>query len=42
MTNLFEGIALGRAEETFDVLAQRAAVRIERIVSTGQATPPGQ
>ena len=42
MTNLFEGIAPGRAEETFDVLAQSAAVRVERIVSTGQATPPGE
>lgn len=42
MTNLFDGIAEGRAEETYDVLARSAVVRIERIVSTGQATPPGQ
>ena len=30
------------ADECFEPLAQAPAVRIERIVSTGQATPEGQ
>ena len=42
MTNLFAGMPEHGTDEVFDVLAQSAAVRIERIVSTGQATPPGQ
>lgn len=31
-----------RASELFDVLVERGGVRIERIVSTGQATSQGQ
>lgn len=42
MTNLFSGPPGRRADEIVDVLAEAPAVRIERIVSTGQATPPGQ
>lgn len=42
MTNLFAGIPGARPEELSDVLAESDVVRIERIVSTGQATPPGQ
>jgi cupin 2 domain-containing protein len=42
MTNLFAGMPEHGTDEVSDVLAQTAAVRIERIVSTGQATPPGQ
>ncbi len=30
-----------QAEERFDRLLERPGVRIERIVSTGQASPPG-
>lgn len=40
--NLFAGLPSGRrSEETFEPLARAAGVRIERIVSTGQATPEG-
>lgn len=40
--SLFDASA-GRADrETVDVLLARPGARIERIVSTGQATPPGQ
>ncbi len=40
--NLFEGrdLASGTAER-FDALVTSEAVRIERIVSNGQASPPG-
>lgn len=31
-----------RAEEMFDALVERPGMRIERIVSTGQATPEGE
>ena len=42
MTNLFAGIAGPRDAERFDVLLETPAFTLERIVSTGQATPPGQ
>ncbi len=42
MTNLFDGLPGRRPDEIVDVLAEAEAVRIERIVSTGQATAPGQ
>lgn len=38
--NLFEGIDPTAAEEISTVLLQRAGLRIERIVSTGQVSPP--
>ncbi len=39
--NLWAGAAEKSAEEQIMVLAQSAGVKIERIVSTGQASPPG-
>ncbi|HEX9556312.1 MAG TPA: cupin, partial [Reyranella sp.] len=39
--NLLSALPRGGAAERVEVLAQGAAVRIERIVSTGQASPPG-
>ena len=40
--NLFAGIdEEKRDEELLTTLAERPGVRIERIVSTGQASPPG-
>ena len=40
--NLFAGIGEGKGrEELLTLLAERPGVRIERIVSTGQASPPG-
>lgn len=41
-TNLFAAIAEPRDAERFDVLLETPAFTLERIVSTGQATPPGQ
>lgn len=41
MANLFEDIPGKAAEERFDTLLARPGLRIERIVSTGQASPPG-
>ncbi len=38
--NLFAGYPLVSNEEIADVLAQNSQVRIERIVSYGQASPP--
>lgn len=36
-------VSAGRADhETVDVLLDRPGTRVERIVSTGQTTPPGQ
>jgi len=40
--NLFEGIPQTVAEELFEVLIERAGFKLERIVSDGQTTPPGQ
>lgn len=42
MNNLFAGIAGPRDAEQVDVLLETPAFRLERIVSTGQATPPGR
>ncbi|CAD6559926.1 hypothetical protein LMG27952_06993 [Paraburkholderia hiiakae] len=39
--NLFAGINHDANEERFDTLVSRDGVLIERIVSTGQASPPG-
>ncbi|MBS1155138.1 MAG: cupin protein [Proteobacteria bacterium] len=41
-TNLFDALpTLGSDAETFDELLRSDKVRIERIVSTGQSSPPG-
>ena len=40
--NLFNGIPDTLQEELLQTLAESGQVRIERIVSDGQATPPGQ
>ena len=42
MANLWEGLFHPSSCEIVDVLAEGTGVRIERIVSTGQATPAGQ
>lgn len=39
--NLFSGLPARAPEERLDDLLTRPGVRIERIVSTGQASPPG-
>src|SRR3546814_17592089 len=39
MNNVFEGIPANSAEEIFTDILLRPGVRIERIISTGQATP---
>lgn len=40
--NLFTGLPDGpEAEERFETLLERPGVRIERIVSSGQSSPPG-
>ena len=39
--NLFTNLAALAAQEEIAILAQKAGTRIERIVSTGQASPPG-
>jgi cupin 2 domain-containing protein len=38
--NLFANLPPRRAEELLQVLVEREGLRIERIVSTGQASPP--
>ncbi|MFB4204319.1 cupin domain-containing protein [Arhodomonas sp. KWT2] len=40
--NLFADVPQTLAEERFDTLAEGTGERIERIVSTGQATPAGE
>jgi cupin 2 domain-containing protein len=40
--NLFDDLATPGGRERFDELLARDGVRIERIVSTGQVTPPGE
>ncbi|MBI1312753.1 cupin domain-containing protein [bacterium] len=40
--NLFAAIDRDRSDELFEMLLQTPGVRLERIVSTGQATPPGK
>jgi cupin 2 domain-containing protein len=39
--NLFSSLPEARATETVDLLLARPGLRIERIVSFGQASPPG-
>jgi cupin 2 domain-containing protein len=41
MPNIFEDIATGPGAERFDDLLARPGLRIERIVSSGAASPPG-
>ena len=41
MRNLFSDLSRNAAAETVEQLLCGSAVRIERIVSTGQASPPG-
>ena len=40
--NLFSEVPEQLAAEWFETLLQRQGVRLERIVSQGQATPPGE
>ena len=40
--NLFEHIPTNLPDELFQTLAESGAVRIERIVSDGHASPPGE
>jgi cupin 2 domain-containing protein len=39
--NLFKQLPVSLAEESFTALLERPGLRIERIVSHGQASPPG-
>src|SRR5215203_3284105 len=41
LRNLFAGLSGKAAAEAVETLVRSPAVRIERIVSTGQASPPG-
>ncbi|NLS93733.1 MAG: cupin domain-containing protein [Planctomycetaceae bacterium] len=41
MPNLFANLATDLPAELIDVLAEGKSVRIERIISTGQASPEG-
>jgi len=41
MDNLFSGLPAGASAEQFVVLLLRPGLKIERIVSTGQVSPPG-
>jgi cupin 2 domain-containing protein len=41
MPNLLAGLPLDIDEEVFSDLLKRPGVRIERIVSSGQSSPPG-
>lgn len=42
IANLFHGLPLHAAGEVVTTLAESPGVRIERIVSSGQATPEGE
>ena len=42
MKNLFADLPRILADERFDLLAEAGGVRLERIVSTGHATSPGE
>lgn len=42
MTNIFHKLPLDPCDEQFSDLLVRPGVRIERIVSMGNATPPGE
>ncbi|WP_199033095.1 cupin domain-containing protein [Ralstonia sp. ASV6] len=39
--NLFDDVPTGVAEEVFTALLEHPGLKIERIVSNGQASPPG-
>lgn len=41
LKNIFAPVA-DRHAETFELLLERPGIRFERIVSSGQATPPGE
>jgi cupin 2 domain-containing protein len=41
VSNVFEHLSAHADKEVFDNLLKRPGVRIERIVSAGQASPPG-
>lgn len=40
--SLFNGIPATLLEESFQTLAEKGNTRVERIVSAGQTTPPGE
>jgi len=40
--NLLAGVPFGAGDEIFTPLLQRPGLRVDRIVSNGQATPPGE
>jgi cupin 2 domain-containing protein len=40
--NLFDDVPRVLAAERVDVLLETPAIRVERIISTGHATPPGE
>ena len=42
MTNLFDDVPRELPAERIDVLLETPTLRLERIVSTGHATPPGE
>lgn len=42
MTNLLDAPSSTLPEERFEAIVERDGLLIERIVSTGQATPPGE
>jgi cupin 2 domain-containing protein len=42
MDNLFSGLPAKLTHELFETLVQAPGARLERIVSLGQATPPGE
>lgn len=42
MSNLFDDVPRALSSERIDVLLQTPGLRLERIVSTGHATPPGE
>jgi len=42
MTNLFDDVPRELTAERIDVLLETSTLRLERIVSTGHATPPGE
>jgi cupin 2 domain-containing protein len=40
--NLLQGLPAGLPDEVFTEILRRPGLRLERIVSTGQSTPPGE
>ena len=42
MSNLFDDLPTNLPAERIDVLLSAPGVRVDRIVSTGQVTPPGE